>query len=415
VRATRASAVILVLVLSWLGCGKKVEQSGQATDKRAVELFGVDVEAKRIFIGTLNDESGPAASIGRKFANGKRLLVRVVNAGNSGLLPPGWTVELVEKDHAYNPQKSVQAYKEIKDQVLFIGTSFGTPNTMPLRGLMAADQLVAFPASLSTTMTEHEYTPTTAPTYRTEAMRAMDFAVEDAGDPEAVRAAVVYQQDDYGLDGLKGWRQAARHHGVEVVSEHTVNPGQQDVTAIVTGLKSSGATHVLLAVLPRSTMAIVGTAAQSQYSPLWLGITPSWDDHFFATEPNQFLQRFRWITGFPFLGEDIGGMKEFVAAFDEHGKDFGSPDFYSLSSYLAGLIQMEALRRTIESGDLTRAGFKKALQSIDGFDAGGLAQPVSYAHFPPYRVGLRTRVLRPELEAKTWKTVGPYAAPKSVR
>ena len=80
---------------------------------------------KTITIGTLNDESGPAAVIGKPFAVGKRILAEQVNAGGSGLLPEGWKVKLVEKDHGYNPAKAKDAYNELKNDVLFIGTSFG--------------------------------------------------------------------------------------------------------------------------------------------------------------------------------------------------------------------------------------------------------------------------------------------------
>ena len=43
---------------------------------------------------------------------------------------------------------------------------------------------------------------------------------------------------------------------------------------------------------------------------------------------------------------------------------------------------VEALKRAIEAKDMTRAGFFKALQGIDGFDAGGLIQPVSLTKVP---------------------------------
>ena len=67
---------------------------------------GVDLTKKVIKVGALNAESGPAAPLGKPFALGKRIMAAQVNAG--GLLPEGWTVEMVERDHGYNPQKSVQ-------------------------------------------------------------------------------------------------------------------------------------------------------------------------------------------------------------------------------------------------------------------------------------------------------------------
>ena len=161
---------------------------------------GVDVATKLINIGALNDESGPAAVIGKPYAAGKRLLAAQINAGGSGLLPDGWTVNLIERDHGYNPQKSTQAFKEIADEVLFIGTSFGTPNTLPLRPMLEAANVVAFPASLSSEMAKNKHTPPIGPSYILEAKRAMDWVVEGAADKGAIKAGIVYQQDDYGKD-----------------------------------------------------------------------------------------------------------------------------------------------------------------------------------------------------------------------
>ena len=43
---------------------------------------------------------------GRQIQTGYEILYRRVNAGGSGLLPDGWTVEWVTRDHGYNPQKA---------------------------------------------------------------------------------------------------------------------------------------------------------------------------------------------------------------------------------------------------------------------------------------------------------------------
>ena len=96
--------------------------------------------------------------MGKPFAIGKRILAEQVNAGGSGL-SEGWKVKLVEKDHGYNPAKAKDAYNELKNDVLFIGTSFGTPNTLPLQPFLAQDKMVAFPASLSSAMAGSEWTP----------------------------------------------------------------------------------------------------------------------------------------------------------------------------------------------------------------------------------------------------------------
>jgi ABC-type branched-subunit amino acid transport system substrate-binding protein len=395
------------------GAGKSTDDGtgaarpgGLKTDK------GVDAANKVVKIALLNDESGPAAVIGKPYAKGKRLLAKRVNAGGSGLLPDGWTIELVEKDHQYNPQQSVQHYNAVKGDVLFIGHSFGTPNTLPLRDMLERDNIIAFPASLSSEMANHAHTPPLGPSYKVEAMRAMDWIVDTAGGADKVKASIVYQKDDYGKDGVEGWKAAAAHHGVKIVSEQTVAPGQKDVTAVVTALKEAKATHVLLTVLPSATGPIVGTAAQLQYGPTWVGNTPAWIDGFFNPEviPSAVFGNYYSVTGFPYWGEDVPGMAEFAALWKQHEAELGPQDWYILASYVQGLAELEALSRAIAAGDATRAGYKTALQGIDNWNAGGLTQPVSLSAFP-YVTSTRTRVLKPDFENKSWTEVAPYAEP----
>ena len=420
-RATTGLVTVALVTAALAACGKKVDDEkkeepgkpGAGEPAKPAAAPGVDAAGKVVRLGALNDESGPAKQIGVAFANGKRLLVRAVESGQLAALPDGWKIALVEKDHGYNPQQSVQLYKDLKDEVLFLTTSFGTPPTLPLLEDLKRDDMIAFPASLSSQMAANEHTPPLGPSYMVEAMRAMDWAVESAGGADKVKAAIVYQKDDYGDDGLNGWRQAAAHHGVKIVTEQTIKPTDQDFTAVVKALKDAGATHVLLTVLPSATPGILGTAAKMKYAPTWIGNTPAWVDVFFAKLPPPLVANFVWVTGLSYWGEDVPGMKDFLAVWEAHGKGMGDPDFYILASYVHGLVQLEALKRAIESGDVTRAGFRKALRSISGWDAGGLGQPVDLTK-TPYVTSTRTRILKPVMDQKTWEQVADFAEPAAL-
>ena len=240
----------------------------------------------------------------------------------------------------------------------------------------------------------------------------MDWVVGQAADGAKPKAGIVYQQDDYGADGLNGWRAAAKQHGVEIVSEQTVSPGQKDFTAVVAALKDAGADTVLLAVLPSASGPILGTAAQLGYGPTWIGNTPTWVDAYFKPDviPSVVFGKFNIVTGMPFWGEQVEGMAAFTTAWDTHGAELGNKDSYILMSYLQGLTQIEVTRRAIESKDVTRAGFQKALGTIDGFTAGGLSQPITL-NAVPYVAGTRTRIMRPDFEAKSWTVVADWAEP----
>jgi len=420
--------LLCAVSLTAVGCsGEKTEPAGATTAEPTAEAVeapaeapkpeagkGFDLEKKVVTLGALNDESGPAATIGKPYAVGKRILVAQVNAGGTDILPEGWKIEMVEKDHSYNPQKSVQAYNQVKDEVALILTSFGTPNTLPLRAHLERDEVIALPASLSSQMAAHKFTPPAGPSYKVEAQRVMDHIVEQAGEGGAakIKAGIVYQQDDYGKDGLEGWQASAKMHGVEIVSEQTVTPGQRDFTAVITGLKDKGATHVLLTVLPSATGPILANAAQLQYGPQFIGQTPTWIDGFFNPKviPSAVFGNYSLASAQPYWGEERPGMDKFLAAFKAHGGE-ATPDGYILMSYIQGMFGLEAVKRAIEAGEPNRAGVLKALQSIDKWNAGGLVQPISANTFP-YVAGTETRILKPDFEKKSWTVVADFASPK---
>ncbi|MGQ0586500.1 MAG: ABC transporter substrate-binding protein [Gammaproteobacteria bacterium] len=397
-----------VAALALVGCGDR--------DSQGSTKHGVDLAAKTISIGVLNDESGPAAAIGRPWGTGLRVLAAQINAGGSGLLPEGWKVRLVERDHGYNPQRSVQLFNEIRDQVLFFATTFGTPNTLPLRPLLERNRLVAFPASLSSKMSEFEYTPPIGPSYKLEVMRALDWMVQQAGGADKIRLGLVYQQDDYGADGHEAVAETAPKLGIVVVSQQTYAPGQPDYTAIVAALKDSGATHVMMTTLPSATAPILGVAAQLDYKPVWVGNSPSWIDRYFDAKvvPPAIFANFHWVTSFAFWGEEVPLMKAFLPAYEKFGRTMAAPDYYILASYAVGLVEMQALARCIASGDVTREGFLKALRAMKDYDTyGATAQPLDFTRFP-YATGSHTRILKPDFDRKSWTVAAGYAAPSTL-
>ena len=423
-RTARVSLVAAVFALAAAaGCKKVEEGAPSAKSTSGAEPAtptlkadkGVDVAKKVIRIGMLNDESGPGAGIGKPYAVGKRVLAAQINAGGSGLLPEGWTVELVEKDHGYSPQKSVEHYNAIKEDVLFIGTSFGTPNTKPLIDSLKGDKMVAFPASLESEMAEHENTPPFGPSYKIEAMRAMDFIVEKTGDAAKVKAAVVYQSDDYGKDGLNGFKAAADKLGIKLVAEEAIAPAQADFTTIVKTLKAKGAEYVLIMALPKQTAGILGTSDAMGYKPVYIGNTPSWVDVYFSDKvlPPKYLENFYWVTGLTYWNEEVPGMKAFVAAFDKLKPEGATPNFYTMASYAQGLAAIEAAKRAIEANDITRAGYLAALHQVAGWYGNGLFKAISIKAVP-YTVSTKTRILKPVLDKGTWEQVSPYADPKSL-
>jgi ABC-type branched-subunit amino acid transport system substrate-binding protein len=406
---------VLALMLAACGNGDDegaVDDDGEIDPDQVEADIGVDLDEQVLSIATFDDLSGPAASVGVPYALGKDILIEQVNAGELDILPEGWTVELIQRDIAYNPQESVQAFNEVADDVLFVATVMGTPTTLPLVPLTEQNNMTIFPASLSSELAVNEYTPPIGAPYMVEAHHAVDHAL--AEDPEA-QLGIVYQLDDYGEDGLTGVRDAAEHHDAEIVAEEGVAPGETDVTAVVSALQSAGATHVVLSVLPSTSGPVLGTSAQAGYDPVWYGNTAAWIDGFFDPEtlPPPVYQNFRWVTGLPLWGEDLEGMESFIDAYESYGADSYSPDFYILASYAQGKLALEAFARALEAGDVTRDGYHEALRTIEGYDAEGLfPEPIDLDTFP-YETLTDTRILAPGEDLESWEILEDFATPES--
>lgn len=364
---------------------------------------GVEVADRTIRVGVLGAGEG-AHEVGL------RLAARV----SGGLLPGGWKIELVERDTGGDLEAAAAAYADIGARVLYLGLSSGAEATLAIADELAGDGLVAFAAPPSARLADQERVVTVLPPPSVEVMRAVDAAVADADGASAVRAAIVYSDDGRGAEALAGFRRAAAHHGLALASEHPVN-GAIDGRALVGALAAAEVSHVIVAVAPPELAELVDAAAAARYRPLWLGTTASWTDYFFspvsAAEPAA-LARFRWVTGLPYWGEDVPGMNLFLAAWDRHGAALGEgADFGVLSGYVAGLAQLEALRRAIDAGDLSRAGFLRALRSIDDFDAGGLIPPVDLSRGR----SVQTRVLAPDFATRSWRVAAGWGAPAALR
>ena len=80
----------------------------------------------------------------------------------------------------------------------------------------------------------------------------------------------------------------------------------------------------------------------------------------------------------PPYGTDVPGMKK-ILDFNK-GKDISSPprDAVYVRGWASALVIAEGLKRADQAGQLNGEGIKKALETLNNFDLGGLACNVTY-------------------------------------
>ncbi|MEN8238837.1 MAG: ABC transporter substrate-binding protein, partial [Actinomycetota bacterium] len=106
--------------------------------------FGVDVDSQTIKIGMLADLTGLFAPLVVDITDAQIAFWENVNA-NGGL--DGWTVELVVEDTNYNVEQHIEKYEEIREEVLALGQSTGSPTNVAALPKYKDDTMVFIPLS----------------------------------------------------------------------------------------------------------------------------------------------------------------------------------------------------------------------------------------------------------------------------
>jgi ABC-type branched-subunit amino acid transport system substrate-binding protein len=217
------------------------------------------------------------------------------------------------------------------------------------------------------------------------------------------KIGIIYQNDEYGADGLRGFKAAKDSLGFTDAGEQTFNVGDASFTAQVQKLKAAGAQAVVVTALPSATGPIVGTAATLGFHPQWILQGPAFleqlitKDGMLHSPPTPVAPALKGalVTSFaaPWGDRSTPGMRQLVADHTRYSAKLPPSIYYTLA-YAQGEVEAALLRKAIQSGDLTRAGILKAKQNLGTVNLGGIAPNVSYAPQPgpPTRKSLITRI-----------------------
>jgi branched-chain amino acid transport system substrate-binding protein len=185
--------------------------------------------------------SGPASAFGTIGKTETAYFKKINDEGGIN----GRRIVFVSVDDGYSPPKTVEATRRLveQDQVLLMFGSLGTPQNTAVHGYMNTRRvpqlLVASGASKWNDPQNHPWTMGFSPTYQTEAQIYAKYILQTK--PNA-KIGVLYQNDDYGKDYLKGLKdglgdKASRMIVAEVIYEVT----DATVDSQIVQLQGSGA------------------------------------------------------------------------------------------------------------------------------------------------------------------------------
>ncbi|HLH62818.1 MAG TPA: ABC transporter substrate-binding protein [Ktedonobacteraceae bacterium] len=385
------AGLLAICMMVFSACASNSSSNGSSGGSTLKVGPGVDVAHKTITLGILSPYSGPvAAPIGVPLARGVEVFFDHVN-DNGGI--NGFKVKFLEEDTQYNPQIEVQKYEQIHNQVLMIADSLGTPTTYAIKDLADADHMLVSAATLASSLAREKYLILVGTPYRLQVENAFDYVVNQLH-VQNPATGIIYQNDEYGQDGLTGYKEAVSFYHLNDVAEASYAPTDTDFTAQVSLMKAKGAKYVFLSALPTVTASVVGTAAKLNYFPQFILQSPAWANALLGVSALVPLLSKVWVVGQGATWGDtsVPGMAQLLQDVQKYAPD-QKPDGYFEFGYTESEITYAILKAAMARNDLTRDGLYNAFLSLHQVNLQGLYPPITYGDSPNQRVPTRDSVI----------------------
>jgi branched-chain amino acid transport system substrate-binding protein len=320
-----------------------------------------------IKVGNTMPYSGPASAYG-EIGKTEAAYFRKVNA-EGGV--NGRKINFISYDDAYSPPKTVEQVRKLveSDEVLLIFQPLGTPsNTVIQRYLNAKKVPQLFVATGATKFNDPQRFPWTMgfnPSYQSEARIYAEYLLKNH--PQG-KIAVLYQNDDYGKDLLKGLKDGLNGK-IRIVAEAPYETSDPTVDSQIINLKASGADVFVNVATPKFAAQAIKKVAELGWKPVHLlnNVSVSVGS---VLKPAGF-DNARGVLSVAYFKDptdptwkDDAALKEWLAFMDKYYPDGDKTSSFTVYGYVAAQAMVAVLR---QSGDtLTRENVMKQAASLKG-------------------------------------------------
>jgi len=376
-RWTRVLVPLAALALVATACGGSSSKSTTATTsggnagKAPANAPGFD--GSTITLGVVTPQTGIAAIIGKPLTNGNQVFFDHLNA--AGGIAGKYKVKLDVRDSQYQPQTGVQQYNAAKGSVTAFVQILGTAVVNATLPLLKADGIVAGPASLDSFWVPEQQLMALGAPYQIQAINAMDWWINQKGN-KSDKVCLMHQSDPYGDAGKEGLEFAAKQLKFTITKDVTFAATDTDFAAQVNQLKGAGCQVVFLVGLPNVTGSIMGLAEQTNFTPEWIGQSPTWIS---AYAGNKYMQQHLAVVAEgPQWGDTTSpGMKQMLDDIKTYAPD-QSADIYFAFGYAQAWSMAQVLEKAVALGDLSRKGIVNAMNKVGTIKTGGLLGDYDY-------------------------------------
>ncbi len=239
--------------------------SSGALAQKKYDTGATDTEIK---IGNIMPYSGPASAYGVIGKTEAAYFKKINDAGGIN----GRKINFISYDDGYSPPKTVEQARKLveSDEVLFIFNALGTPPNSAIHKYMNSKKVPQlFVATGATKWNDPKDFPWTMgwqPSYQSETQIYAKYLLKEKPD---ARIAVLYQNDDYGKDYLKGLKDGLGAKAASmIVAEESFETTEPTIDNHVVKLKASGANVFLDIATPKFAAQAIKKVAEIEWKPL---------------------------------------------------------------------------------------------------------------------------------------------------
>ena len=228
------------------------------------------VSKAEIVVGSIQDLSGPLASFGKPTRDG--MVMRADQANAQGGVQ-GRKIKLLVEDSAYDTKKAVLAADKLisSDKVFaVVGTLGATPALATLQAIVDSGALHLFPLTSHHGMFEpfHRLKFAAFTPYPDSTRAGLRELLKRNG---YKRVAILYQDDEFGLDILNGTEAALKEANLPLVERTTYKRGATDFASQMQKLKAASPDLIVLATIVRETIGSISEARKIGYTGDFFG------------------------------------------------------------------------------------------------------------------------------------------------
>ena len=318
------------------------------------------VSKDQITLGSIQDLSGPLAGFGKQLRMGMQLRVDEVNE-QGGV--NGRKLNLKFEDSGYDPKRAVLAAQKLvnQDKIFAMLGHIGTAQNVATFPVLFDKNVISF---FPVTAAREMYEPHNRLKY---SFAATYFDQIRLGAPKlykeknAKKACAIYQDDEFGLEVLRGAEAGLKSIGVELAEKTSFKRGATDFSSQVARMKAAGCDFVVLGTIIRETIGTIGESRKTGFSPTFLGSSAAYTDliHKLGGKPMDGLYAMITVQN-PYLDEASQPIRFWANKYKTKFND--DPSVFSVYGYSVVDSFIQAARKA--GPNLTTDSFIKAMDSI---------------------------------------------------